>query len=45
MENDKWDYLKENNLVKLSEFTLQGNVKTSLLGVRIKMISSFSQAR
>lgn len=45
IENDKWDYLKENILVKLSQFTLQGNAEASLLGVHIEMISYFSQAR
>lgn len=39
MENDKWDYLKENILVKLSQFTLHGNAEASLLGVHIEMIS------
>lgn len=29
MENEKWYYLEENTLVKLSGFTLQGNVETS----------------
>lgn len=39
MENDKRDYLKENILVNLSGFALQGNIETSLVGFHIKMIS------